>query len=174
MMPGHPKRRSVIAAVPTLLMSAHAQAASRPADLLQEWQDPGRGPSTPVRVRLPASSSPAPVVIISHGLGGSRAGLAYLGTGLADAGFVAVHLQHRCTDTAVWRDAESIALAMAAAVLDVRNAVDRSTWRAAAAGRPDREQRRTDTLVPCLNQSGRLKQCCNFRRRRGAPSQPLI
>jgi predicted dienelactone hydrolase len=125
MMPRHPKRRSVIAAAPTLLISAHAQAASRPADLLQEWQDPGRGRSIPVRIRLPASSSPAPVVIISHGLGGSRDGLAYLGTGLADAGFVAVHLQHRGTDTAVWRGAESIALTMAAAVLDVRNAVDR-------------------------------------------------
>ena len=78
-----------------------------------------------MRIRLPASTAPAPVVIISHGLGGSRDGLAYLGAGLAEAGFVAVHLQHHGTDIDVWRGAESIPLAMAAAVLDVRNALDR-------------------------------------------------
>jgi predicted dienelactone hydrolase len=123
--PGNTTRRSLIAAVPTLLVGLAARAAARPADLLQEWQDLDRGRRIPVRIRLPASSAPAPVVIISHGLGGSRDGLAYLGNGLANAGFVAVHLQHPGTDTAVWRDAESVPLAMAAAVLDVRNALDR-------------------------------------------------
>jgi len=125
MTPGHPERRCLLAAVPTLLVGAYARAASRPADLLQEWQDPHRARGIPGRVRLPASSAPAPVVIISHGLGGSRDGLAYLGVGLANAGFVAVHVQHLGTDGAVWRGVESVPLAMAAAVLDVRNALDR-------------------------------------------------
>ena len=125
MTPGAPSRRALLAAIPPLLAAASAAAASRPADLLQDWHDPGRARTIPVRIRLPASMAPAPVVIISHGLGGSRDGLAYLGSGLADAGFIAVHLQHHGTDTAVWRGVESIPLAMAAAVLDVRNALDR-------------------------------------------------
>jgi dienelactone hydrolase len=115
----------LLAAIPPLLATASANAMTRPADLLQDWHDPERGRTIPVRIRLPAASAPAPVVIISHGLGGSRDGLAYLGIGLADAGFIAVHAQHHGTDTAVWRGAESIPLAMAAAVLDVRNALDR-------------------------------------------------
>jgi predicted dienelactone hydrolase len=125
MMPGHPRRRALLAAVPPLLVGLAARAAARPADLLQEWQDLDRGRRIPVRIRLPASSAPAPVVIISHGLGGSRDGLAYLGIGLANSGFIAIHLQHLGTDTAVWHGAVSAPLAMAAAVLDVRNALDR-------------------------------------------------
>jgi predicted dienelactone hydrolase len=125
MLPGVTTRRSLLGAIPPLLAAASAVAAARPADLLQDWHDPERARTIPVRIRLPAASAPAPVVIISHGLGGSRDGLAYLGTGLADAGFIAVHLQHHGTDTAVWRGVDSIPLAMAAAVLDVRNALDR-------------------------------------------------
>jgi predicted dienelactone hydrolase len=125
MMPGAPTRRALLAAIPPLLAATSAANASRPADLLQEWHDPERAREIPVRIRLPVSSAPAPVVIISHGLGGSRDGLAYLGAGLADAGFIAVHVQHHGTDTAVWRGVGSIPLAMAAAVLDVRNALDR-------------------------------------------------
>jgi predicted dienelactone hydrolase len=125
MMPGIATRRSLVAAVPLLLAAATARAAPRPEDLLQEWRDADRARSIPVRIRLPAAAAPAPAVIISHGLGGSRDGLAYLGIGLANAGFVAIHLQHHGTDTATWRGAENIPLAIAAAVLDVRNAFDR-------------------------------------------------
>lgn len=125
MMPGMTTRRCLLGAIPPLLATATADAASRPADLLQDWHDPDRSRTIPVRIRFPAASAAAPLVVISHGLGGSRDGLAYLGNGLADAGFIAVHLQHQGTDIAVWRGVESVPLAMAAAVLDVRNALDR-------------------------------------------------
>jgi dienelactone hydrolase len=65
------------------------------------------------------------VVIISHGLGGSRDGLAYLGEALAASGFLVVHPQHPGTDISVWRGMADPALAMSAAVLDVRRALDR-------------------------------------------------
>lgn len=66
------------------------------------WRDTSRGRDIPVLIRLPDAPGPRPVVIISHGLGGSREGLVYLGEGLARAGFVAIHLQHAGTDEAVW------------------------------------------------------------------------
>ncbi|WP_372623235.1 alpha/beta hydrolase family protein [Falsiroseomonas sp.] len=64
-------------------------------------------------------------MLISHGLGGSREGLAYLGQGLAEAGFVAIHLQHPGSDSAIWRGAAQRGHALAAAALDVRNALAR-------------------------------------------------
>jgi predicted dienelactone hydrolase len=124
-MPVHLCRRALLGSLPPLVLGGAALAANRPADLLADWQDPTRQRTVPVRIRLPASAAPTPVVIISHGLGGSRDGLAYLGAGLADAGFIAIHLQHHGTDIEMWRGAESVPLAMAAALLDVRNALDR-------------------------------------------------
>jgi predicted dienelactone hydrolase len=117
--------RACLGSLAPLVPGGGALAADRPADLLADWHDPARARTVPVRIRFPASAAPAPVVIISHGLGGSRDGLAYLGAGLANAGFIAVHLQHHGTDAAVWQGAESVPMAMAAAVLDVRNALDR-------------------------------------------------
>lgn len=59
----------------------------------------------PLRVYLPAKpGAPAPVVLFSHGLGGSRAGSAYLGQHWSARGYVAVFLQHPGSDEAVWQD----------------------------------------------------------------------
>ena len=41
--------------------------------------DASRSREIPLRVYLPATMAPAPVVLFSHGLGGSRAGNPYLG-----------------------------------------------------------------------------------------------
>ena len=41
---------------------------------------------------------PVPVVIFSHGLGGTRDAAAYLGRALADAGYVSIHIQHPGSD----------------------------------------------------------------------------
>ncbi len=123
-------RRSLLAGL-TLLPGASAHAAGEPVappPLLFDWHDAARSRDVPALVRLPAGRAPnvpAPVVIISHGLGGTREGLAYLGQAMADAGFVAIHLQHHGSDIAVWRGAANVGLNMAAALLDVRNALDR-------------------------------------------------
>lgn len=66
--------------------------------------NPGRQRAIPVRAYLPAAKSPAPVVLFSHGLGGSREGSAYLGNHWAARGYVAVFLQHPGSDTSVWQD----------------------------------------------------------------------
>lgn len=84
-----------------------------------------RDRKVPILVRLPASLEPAPVVIVSHGLGGSREGLAYLGEGLAAAGYVALHLQHAGSDTAIWQGAFDVRAAMSQAVMNPRAALDR-------------------------------------------------
>src|SRR5260221_1600868 len=55
---------------------------------------------------LPATD-PAPVVLFSHGLGGSRAGSTFLGKHWAARGYVAVFLQHPGSDDSVWKDQRS-------------------------------------------------------------------
>lgn len=58
----------------------------------------------PIRVYLPADAAPAPVVLFSHGLGGSREGSAYLGRHWSARGYTAVFLQHPGSDKGVWKD----------------------------------------------------------------------
>ena len=65
----------------------------------------GRGPQT--RASDPRLSSrektAAPVVLFSHGLGGSREGSAFLGKHWSARGYVCVFLQHPGSDTSVWK-----------------------------------------------------------------------
>lgn len=58
----------------------------------------------PVRIFLPMDTKPAPVVIFSHGLGGTRAGANYLGRHWSARGLVTVFLQHPGSDESIWRD----------------------------------------------------------------------
>jgi predicted dienelactone hydrolase len=57
-----------------------------------------------LRIYLPTTKSPAPVVIFSHGLGGTNRGSAFLGKHWAARGYVAVFVQHPGSDDSVWRD----------------------------------------------------------------------
>lgn len=66
--------------------------------------DKERGREIPIRIYFPAKRTPAPVVLFSHGLGGSREGNAYMGRHWAARGYVAVFLQHPGSDTSVWQD----------------------------------------------------------------------
>lgn len=66
--------------------------------------DMGRERSVPLKVYLPRPSGPAPVVIFSHGLGGSRENSPYLGEHWARAGYCAVFVQHPGSDESVWQD----------------------------------------------------------------------
>lgn len=116
-------------------------------------RDDARDRHIPIKVRLPAAGAPAPVVLFSHGLGGSRDTSPYLGEHWARRGYVVVFLQHPGSDVDVWRDAplgERMAKLRTAAngrnlrarCLDVGAVLDRlSTWNADAdsplAGRLD-------------------------------------
>ena len=94
------------------------------------WQDAARMRDIPVRVRIPVSAGPWPVVLHSHGLGGSRDGGDAWGSAWSTAGFLVVHLQHAGSDMQVLREgrfALSAAVGaeqLAARVADVRFALD--------------------------------------------------
>jgi predicted dienelactone hydrolase len=68
-------------------------------------KDGKRKREVPLRVYLPKSTSPAPVVLFSHGLGGSCKNNPYLGNHWAARGYVVVFLQHRGSDEEVWKSA---------------------------------------------------------------------
>jgi dienelactone hydrolase len=66
-----------------------------------EWTDTTRTRTVPYKLYVPEGPGPFPVVLHSHGLGGSREGSAYILEKVAAAGFVVVALQHPGSDTAV-------------------------------------------------------------------------
>lgn len=67
--------------------------------------DSARKRQLPVRIYLPPKSAgPSPVVLFSHGLGGSREGSTFLGQHWAKRGYVAVFLQHPGSDEGVWKN----------------------------------------------------------------------
>jgi predicted dienelactone hydrolase len=84
-------------------------------------KDQKRSRDIPIRVYLPNEKNPAPVVLFSHGLGGSREGSAFLGSHWAARGYMAVFLQHPGSDDSVWKDkppAQRMAAMRAAADLE--------------------------------------------------------
>ena len=50
----------------------------------------------------PAPTQPVPLVVFSHGIGGSRSGYSYLGRYWASQGYASLHLQHVGSDRSVW------------------------------------------------------------------------
>lgn len=92
------------------------------------WRDAQRARSVPVKILAPASGEgPFPVILFSHGLGGTRENYGYLGDYWASHGYVSVHIQHHGSDDAVWREAGLFngMKAMRQAVADPRNAINR-------------------------------------------------
>jgi predicted dienelactone hydrolase len=58
-----------------------------------------------VRLYLPDAASagrPVPLIVFSHGIGGSRRGYSYLGSYWAAQGFASLHLQHVGSDRSLW------------------------------------------------------------------------
>jgi predicted dienelactone hydrolase len=68
------------------------------------FHDTARDRDIPLRIYLPTNTAPEPVVLFSHGLGGSRAGSAFMGGQWAARGYVAVFVQHPGSDDSVWKD----------------------------------------------------------------------
>lgn len=70
-----------------------------------DWYDTARKRAVPVRLYLPAQTAPAqtlPLVVFSHGMGGSRRGYSYLGAYWASHGYASLHLQHVGSDRSLW------------------------------------------------------------------------
>lgn len=74
-------------------------------DWLVDPLDAARNRVVPLKLYVPEADAPVPVVLFSHGLGGSRSNNAYLGQHWAEAGYVAVFMQHIGSDESVWKDA---------------------------------------------------------------------
>jgi predicted dienelactone hydrolase len=70
-----------------------------------DWQDKDRDRIIPYKVYYPQPLvGDFPVVLFSHGLGGSREAAAYLGKYLAKNGYIVFHIQHPGSDASVWKD----------------------------------------------------------------------
>lgn len=77
------------------------------------WLDEARNRSIPIKIYYPAEvKNPLPLIIFSHGLGGSREGYEYLGRFWAENGFVSLHLQHPGSDEEIWKAKENPLLEM--------------------------------------------------------------
>ncbi len=83
-----------------------APDASRYSTQAFDWRDETRMRNVPVRLYLPASSENSaervPLVVFSHGIGGSRDGYKYLGRYFAANGYASLHLQHVGSDRQLW------------------------------------------------------------------------
>lgn len=106
----------------------------------RDWSDASRRRPVPARLYLPEPLPPqrVPLLVFSHGIGGSREGYSYLGNYLASEGIACLHLQHVGSDRRLWWEGVPFSvvdrLKRAAAeheararVDDVRFALDRMT-----------------------------------------------
>lgn len=81
-----------------------------------EWHDDKRNRAVPVTLHFPQNGAgPFPLLVISHGLGGTRDGLDYLGKFWASHGYVCAQIQHLGSDESVWRGTAQPMAAMRAA-----------------------------------------------------------
>lgn len=94
-------RIAVTAEYDPLAMQASSEAKT--AELIVK--DEPRQREIPVKLFVPAGDESAPIVLFSHGLGGTREGCAYLGKHWAARGYIVLFLQHPGSDDSVWRDA---------------------------------------------------------------------
>jgi len=93
------------------------------ATVSYDWVDSARNRKVPVKIYYPEKGQgPFPVIVFSHGLGGSRDGYEYLGRHWASHGYVSVHLQHLGSDDAVWRESKEPAKDLARAAAEPGNA----------------------------------------------------
>jgi len=89
--------------LPAVAPRADAVAPFKVVDMV--WTDAVRQREIPVRLYWPEGAGkahPVPLVVFSHGLGGSRNGYSYLGKHWASLGFASLHVQHHGSDRAVW------------------------------------------------------------------------
>jgi dienelactone hydrolase len=104
----------IVGALAAVLLAAAPAAAQPPARIAKselidvhygQWTDAARGGRVvPYKAYVPkGAGGPFPVVIHSHGLGGSREASTYILQAVADAGFVVVALQHAGSDSSLLR-----------------------------------------------------------------------
>ena len=91
-----------------------------------DWTDRRRDRAVPAKIYFPRSGAgPFPLIIFSHGTGGSRAGYAFLGEHWASHGYASLHVQHLGSDQAVWQRQPDPMKRMKAAAENPENATNR-------------------------------------------------
>jgi dienelactone hydrolase len=115
-----------------------------------DWFDGQRGRAVPTRLYRPRGQNKrfgdaCPIMVFSHGLGGSRAGYRYLAEFLASRGVACLHPQHVGSDRTIWSSGSPFLLAdrllaasgdaeAIARVFDLRYVLDRLQADTLAAG----------------------------------------
>ncbi|MBL8311632.1 MAG: hypothetical protein JNL19_14520 [Burkholderiales bacterium] len=89
--------------VASLLAASSVHAAPQVLDV--EWKDAARQRVVPLKVRVPEGDAKLPLVLFSHGLGGSREGGRRWGEHWAANGYLVIHVQHPGSDESLWRGA---------------------------------------------------------------------
>lgn len=124
------KKSSFLALV--FLLAGRLVAAEPPSPvssvetLLVTWRDAARKRDVPVKIYYPSQgTAPAPgkfpVILFSHGLGGTREGYGYLGKAWAAQGFVSVHVQHPGSDDSAYKGTSEPLRKLKAALEDPDN-----------------------------------------------------
>ncbi|MDR0328562.1 MAG: hypothetical protein LBI05_09740 [Planctomycetaceae bacterium] len=67
------------------------------------WYDSSRCRSIPVKISFPCSTKKAPIILFSHGIGGSIESCNYLESVWTAQGFVCVLVQHPGSDENIWK-----------------------------------------------------------------------
>jgi pimeloyl-ACP methyl ester carboxylesterase len=106
------KRRALIQGVASLALGApwllRAESTTGGFDTIElDWTDTPRQRPVPVRLYLPRAAAGlperVPLVVFSHGIGGSRRGYTWLGQHVASHGIASLHVQHVGSDRQLWR-----------------------------------------------------------------------
>ena len=95
------------AALAVMKLQAAEGLVTRAFEVLDlDWADSARQRPVPVRLYLPDTApvrtGRVPLVVFSHGIGGSRRGYSYLGQHFARNGVASLHLQHVGSDRTLW------------------------------------------------------------------------
>ncbi|MFZ4066184.1 MAG: alpha/beta hydrolase family protein [Phenylobacterium sp.] len=113
-------RRRLLQAAPALAFPGRSEPAVRTLDRI-DLVDPARGRTIPTRIHMPAAPGPWPVILFSHGFGGSLSAFGETGRYWAARGMVVIHPTH--TDsvqvpdpTLPAEDARAVRQALAAAI----------------------------------------------------------
>lgn len=82
-----------------ILVPADAAAATTICNAT--WHDAERDRDVPVRIRIPAGTARVPLILFSHGLGGSLESGAIWAEDWSNAGFAVINVQHPGSDSSI-------------------------------------------------------------------------
>ncbi len=115
------------ASLPVAAWAAPYGNTARDVEIWREkWRDAKRDRDVPVKFYYPLrGEAPYPVIVFSHGLGGSREGYEYLGRYWAGQGYISMHVQHIGSDESLLINRADVRATLAEAA-NARNSFQRA------------------------------------------------